>query len=95
MVGPCWNGSHAGTLHFNAYNHWNTPNGLSCVAGNSWGGAPGGYNDIISASSNHPGGVNVAFLDGSVKFIKDTLSPNIWWALGSRNVGEVLSSDQY
>ena len=35
-------------LHFNAYNHWNTPNGLSCVAGNSWGGAPGGYNDIIT-----------------------------------------------
>ena len=39
--GACWNGSHAGTLHFNAYNHWNTPNGLSCVAGNTYGGPPG------------------------------------------------------
>jgi prepilin-type N-terminal cleavage/methylation domain-containing protein/prepilin-type processing-associated H-X9-DG protein len=93
--GACWSGSHYGTLHFNAYDHYNTPNGLSCTAGNSWGGAPGGYNDIITATSNHPGGVNVGFCDGSVKFIKDSISPNVWWAVGSRNVGEVLSSDQY
>ena len=93
--GACWNGSHAGTLHFNAYDHYNTPNGLSCVAGNSWGGAPGGFNDIITATSNHPGGVDVGFCDGSVKFIKDSISPNIWWAIGSRNQGEVISSDQY
>ena len=93
--GACWTGSHAGTLHFNAYNHWNTPNGLSCVAANSWGGPPGGFNDIITASSNHPGGVNVGFIDGSVHFIKNTISPNIWWALGSRNQGEVISSDAY
>ncbi len=94
-TGACWNGSHAGTLHFNAYDHWNTPNGLSCVAGNSWGGAPGGMNDIITATSAHPGGVNVCFADGSVHFVKDSVSPNIWWALGSRNNGEVISSDAY
>lgn len=94
-TGACWNGSHAGTLHFNAYDHYNTPNGLSCVAGNSYGGAPGGFNDIITATSNHPGGVNVGFCDGSVKFIKDSIGVNIWWALGSRNQGEILSSDQY
>jgi prepilin-type N-terminal cleavage/methylation domain-containing protein/prepilin-type processing-associated H-X9-DG protein len=93
--GACWNGSHAGTLHFNAYNHWNVPNGLSCVAGNSWGGPPGGFNDIITASSAHPGGVNVCFIDGSVHFVKENISYNIWWALGSRNLGEVLSADSY
>jgi prepilin-type N-terminal cleavage/methylation domain-containing protein/prepilin-type processing-associated H-X9-DG protein len=93
--GACWNGSHAGTLHFNAYDHWNTPNGLSCVAGNTYGGPPGGFNDIITATSNHPGGVNVGFCDGSVKFIKDSIAPNVWWAIGSRNQGEVMSSDQY
>jgi prepilin-type N-terminal cleavage/methylation domain-containing protein/prepilin-type processing-associated H-X9-DG protein len=93
--GACWNGSHAGTLHFNAYDHWNTPNGLSCVAGNTDGGPPGGFNDIITATSAHPGGVNVCFADGSVHFIKDNISPNIWWALGSRNKGEVISSDSY
>ncbi len=93
--GACWNGSHAGTLHFNAYNHYNTPNTLSCVAGNSWGGAPGGFNDIITATSLHPGGVNVAMCDGSVKFVKDSVAINVWWAIGSRNLGELLSSDQY
>jgi len=92
--GACWTGSHAGTLHFNAYNHFNTPNGISCVAANSWGGAPGGENDLITATSNHPGGVNVCMCDGSVKFVKDSVSPQVWWAIGSRNVGEIVSSDQ-
>jgi len=94
-TGAAWNGSHAGTLHFNAYDHWNTPNGLSCVSSNSWGGPPGGFNDIITATSNHPGGVNVCMLDGSVRFIKDSTAPQTWWALGTRNQGEVISSDQY
>ena len=94
-TGAAWNGSHAGTLHFNAYGHLMTPNGLSCVASNSWGGFPGGFNDAITATSAHSGGVNVTMVDGSVKFIKDTVSPQTWWALGSRNQGEVLSSDSY
>jgi prepilin-type processing-associated H-X9-DG protein len=46
-------------------------------------------------SSLHPGGVNVGFADGSVRFIKNTVAPNTWWALGSRNLGEVISADQY
>jgi len=93
--GACWNGSHAGTLHFNAYNHYNTPNSLSCVAANSWGGAPGGFNDIITATSLHSGGVNVGFCDGSVKFVKDSIATATWWAIGTRNQGEVISSDSY
>jgi prepilin-type N-terminal cleavage/methylation domain-containing protein/prepilin-type processing-associated H-X9-DG protein len=96
--GACWDGSHGGTLNFNAYDHWNTPNKFSCQAVNSAGGptnGPGGFNDAITATSNHPSGVNVGFCDGSVHFIKDTVAPTVWWALGSRNVGEVLSSDQY
>jgi prepilin-type N-terminal cleavage/methylation domain-containing protein/prepilin-type processing-associated H-X9-DG protein len=91
--GACWNGSHAGTLHFNAYDHFNTPNGLSCVAMNSWGGPPGGFNDLITATSNHPGGVNVGFCDGSVRFVKDSVGLTVWWAVGSRNQGELISAD--
>lgn len=47
------------------------------------------------ASSNHPGGVNVAMADGSVKFIKDSVSRPTWWALGTRDGGETLSADSY
>lgn len=46
-------------------------------------------------TSNHPGGVNVAFMDGSVRFIKNSVNLSSWWALGTRNGGEVLSSDSY
>jgi prepilin-type N-terminal cleavage/methylation domain-containing protein/prepilin-type processing-associated H-X9-DG protein len=45
--------------------------------------------------SFHPGGVNVGFSDGSVKFIKDSINLTTWWALGSRDQGEVISADSY
>ena len=35
---------------------------------------------MIGASSNHAGGVNVGFLDGSVKFISDRINPATWRA---------------
>ena len=47
------------------------------------------------ASSAHPGGVNVCMADGSVKFMKSTVSTQVWWALGSKDGGEVLSADSY
>ncbi len=47
------------------------------------------------ANSRHPGIVNVLFCDGSVKAIKSSVSIGVWWALGSRAGGEVISSDQY
>jgi prepilin-type N-terminal cleavage/methylation domain-containing protein/prepilin-type processing-associated H-X9-DG protein len=47
------------------------------------------------ASSLHPGGVNAAFADGSVKFIKDSISQTIWMAVGTRSGNEVVSSDSY
>ena len=46
-------------------------------------------------SSNHPGGVNVAFMDGSVHFIKNSVSLQTWWALGTRGQGEIISADTY
>ena len=46
-------------------------------------------------TSNHPGGVNVSFMDGSVHFVKSTVSNTTWWALGTINGGEVISSDSY
>ncbi len=43
----------------------------------------------------HPGGVNFAFADGSVHFIKSSTNPATYRALGTRAGGEVLSSDSY
>jgi prepilin-type processing-associated H-X9-DG protein len=73
-----------------AYSHCMPPNGKLCTAGNDNFGAV-----AYPANSRHPGGVNVGFGDGSVKFIKATISPQIWWALGTASAGEVISADQY
>ena len=37
-----------------------------------------------SANSLHPGGVNLCFADGSVHFIKNSVSLQAWWGLGTR-----------
>jgi prepilin-type N-terminal cleavage/methylation domain-containing protein/prepilin-type processing-associated H-X9-DG protein len=84
----------------NAYTHVMPPNGLSCtgaqtatsfISNPQWGG----IGAAITATSNHPGGVNVGFCDGSVKFIKDSIDLSTWWALGTRNGKEIISADAY
>jgi prepilin-type N-terminal cleavage/methylation domain-containing protein len=60
-----------------------------------------GSNQHTNYSSNneiyafHPGGANHTFADGSVHFIKTTVSPGVFRNLISYNGGEVLSSDSY
>jgi prepilin-type N-terminal cleavage/methylation domain-containing protein/prepilin-type processing-associated H-X9-DG protein len=50
---------------------------------------------IASYRSAHPGGANFLMGDGSVKFIKSTIAPAIYSALGTRAGGEVVSADQF
>ena len=45
--------------------------------------------------SLHPGGCNLLFADGSVHFLKSSINIVTYAALGSRNGGEVVSSDAY
>jgi prepilin-type N-terminal cleavage/methylation domain-containing protein/prepilin-type processing-associated H-X9-DG protein len=84
----------------NAYSHVMSPNGISCtgtpdpsgfVSNPTWGG----IGAAITATSNHPAGVNVCFGDGSVKFIKDAIDLKTWWALGTRGGREIISGDAY
>jgi len=86
----------------NSYSHSGPPNGLMClnpgavppVATNIdtvWGANTG----TMPPTSNHPGGVDVCFTDGSVRFIKNTVNLQTWWALGTRGGGETVSSDSY
>ncbi|WP_165069694.1 DUF1559 domain-containing protein [Paludisphaera rhizosphaerae] len=53
------------------------------------------HGGMFSTRSRHPGGVNALFCDGSVKFMKNSINRTVWWALGSRALGEVISSDAY
>ncbi len=74
------------------YHHISPPNSKSCKANGSFSdGWNAGWS--IAASSFHPGGVNVAFMDGSVKFVKSTINRDTWRAIGTKAGGEVVSAD--
>jgi prepilin-type N-terminal cleavage/methylation domain-containing protein/prepilin-type processing-associated H-X9-DG protein len=69
------------------------PNAAALGMGFNCGG--GMFNSGGQSRSQHPGGVNTGFGDGSVKFIKNTIANRIWYALLCRKDGTVLSADQY
>jgi len=50
----------------------------------------GGYN-ASNATSYHPGGVQVAFMDGNVRFMSQTINGATWAALGTPHGGEPVS----
>ena len=50
---------------------------------------------IVTPSSQHPGGLNVLFGDGGVRFVKKSVSLPVWWSVGSRNGGEVLNATDF
>jgi prepilin-type processing-associated H-X9-DG protein len=93
--GFSWTMSFPWHIPVNRYTHNNTPNKLSCFNPNDQCCGFGGTDPLATATSNHPGGVNVCFTDGSVRFVKDSVGVQVWWALGSRNIGETVSSDSY
>jgi prepilin-type N-terminal cleavage/methylation domain-containing protein/prepilin-type processing-associated H-X9-DG protein len=78
-----------------SYSHTTTPNRKSCWYSDVNGRPYSGIASVVASASRHPGGSNVGFVDGSVKFIKSSVSPQAWQALGTRAGGEVLSADSY
>ncbi|WP_250847180.1 DUF1559 domain-containing protein [Aquisphaera insulae] len=92
--GATWMAGYLGTSLFNTVT---PPNSIqypfnSCQAEpvNMWGLA-----GFVNATSNHSGGANFTFADGSVRFIKSSIDVRAYWGLGTRAGGEVVSSDSY
>jgi prepilin-type N-terminal cleavage/methylation domain-containing protein/prepilin-type processing-associated H-X9-DG protein len=100
-----WPGVVPGSAHFSygqfANDDWDGPG--SYVASNS---GPSIYQapaiihppnspvgDTDEMYSLHPGGANILLCDGSVRFVKASISLATWAALSSRCGGEVISSD--
>ena len=50
-------------------------------AGSDWG------TGCYGASSYHPGGVNAGLVDGSVRFVSETINNAVWQAAGSIDGG--------
>jgi len=49
----------------------------------------------ITARSYHPGGVNIAVMDGSVHFVAEAISPVVWRAAGTRAGREPMPPATY
>ena len=48
---------------------------------------------LHTSRSMHPGGVSSGLCDGSVRFIAETIALDVWWALGTPDGGEPISTD--
>jgi len=81
----------SGEIRCASYNHFYTPNSANydCVANLSTPGIQQ-YTAVglKAARSFHPGGVNVLFADGGVRFVTSGIQANVWTALGTRAGGE-------
>ena len=85
-----------GASYCNAPN--SNPQGVQCVGATgsiSSGGTYTGLGMVNIPRSKHPGGVNVGMCDGSVRFIKNSVSIQTFQQLASARGGEVVSADSY
>jgi prepilin-type N-terminal cleavage/methylation domain-containing protein/prepilin-type processing-associated H-X9-DG protein len=80
----------SGEIRCVSYNHYYPPNSkkYDCVYNDpTVGYTASGFR---GARSKHAGGVNLLLGDGSVRFVRDTVNPAIWLAVGTRSGGEVI-----
>jgi prepilin-type processing-associated H-X9-DG protein len=96
-----WKGEFALSGGYDIYSHTHTPNRKSCYWANlnqfpatsSDQDFAGATQTMVAASSAHPGGVNVLFMDGSVRFVKNSVSFATWYAIATVAGGEIVSAD--
>jgi prepilin-type N-terminal cleavage/methylation domain-containing protein/prepilin-type processing-associated H-X9-DG protein len=80
--------------HATWYNHVLTPNAEvpDCVMDNVAIQDNGG---AIAARSRHSGGVNVMKMDGSVRFVSDSVDVSLWRAVATRNGSEAVANAEF
>jgi prepilin-type N-terminal cleavage/methylation domain-containing protein/prepilin-type processing-associated H-X9-DG protein len=81
-----------GGLFYTRYNHVFPPNKPSCLLG---GTTDYDSQVIVTATSRHPGGVNLATVDGAVRFVKDQVDPAFWRAQGTIAGGDMVGDCGY
>lgn len=77
------------------YNHTRAPNMATCRNyrdTNRFGNMRGGLYpfELMPPTSEHPGGVNMLFCDGGVRFIFATIDPSSFAAMGTRNGDDIV-----
>ncbi|HVX11571.1 MAG TPA: DUF1559 domain-containing protein [Pirellulales bacterium] len=76
------------------YNHIMPPNSKSCVLqGSNLGTDINQDAQATTVSSFHPGGVLVAMVDGSVRFVNESIDVQVWWALGTIAGQEAITNN--
>ena len=81
----CWNWWTSGNYGDTAFTSLYPINAYKKINGGSTNYGSQGDATVLSAGSFHPGGANFAFMDGSVKFLKDTISTWQYDANGNAN----------
>jgi prepilin-type N-terminal cleavage/methylation domain-containing protein/prepilin-type processing-associated H-X9-DG protein len=71
-----------GNMNWTRYNHLLGPNRISCKNGITWDGV------AMTASSRHPGGVNLLLGDGAARFVSDQIDEQVW-----RNIGTIRGDE--
>ncbi|MEW4452254.1 DUF1559 domain-containing protein [Bremerella sp. JC817] len=82
-----------GTMEYAIFNTLAPPNWRypSCMTSSSTGNH-GSSTGLYAARSRHPGGVNIALADASVRFLTESIDLTTYHAMGSRNGGEVVQT---
>ncbi len=62
---------------------------------NSWSCATDAtnYHGVSTAASRHPGSVNALMMDGSVRSVKNSITPAVWAAIGTKANNEVVDAN--
>jgi prepilin-type processing-associated H-X9-DG protein len=65
----------------------------SSIGGHPGAGNPGARAATSFARSKHPGGVNAAFADATVRFVTNDIATEIWRALGTRGLSDATGGE--